>query len=239
MSIDAVIFDWGGTLTPWHDIDLYSQWYAYAEVYDPVHAGALAQQLLDAEVQRWRLQRESGGETSTGALESIFINLGIDTGSATHLNALATYLDFWAPHTLADPQARDLLQQLRADGLLIGVLSNTLWPRTHHQEVFERDNLSELIDAACYTSEMPVAKPHLDAFKLIAGEIGVKPEHCAFVGDRLWDDIFGAQQVGMRAIWIPHSRVPKEQVPEGDAVPDAVANELKDVLGIVRQWRSV
>ena len=239
MSIDAVIFDWGGTLTPWHDIDLYSQWYAYAEVYDPVHAGALAQQLLDAEVQRWRLQRESGGETSTGALESIFINLGIDTGSATHLNALATYLDFWAPHTLADPQARDLLQQLRADGLLIGVLSNTLWPRTHHQEVFERDNLSELIDAACYTSEIPGAKPHLDAFKRIAGEIGGKPEHCAFVGDRLWDDIFGAQQVGMRTIWVPHSRVPKEQVPEGDAVPDAVANELKDVLGIVRQWRSV
>ncbi|MSY17592.1 MAG: HAD family hydrolase, partial [Actinobacteria bacterium] len=68
MSIDAVIFDWGGTLTPWHDIDLYAQWYAYAEVYDPVHAGALAQQLLDAEVHRWRLQRESGGETSTGAL---------------------------------------------------------------------------------------------------------------------------------------------------------------------------
>jgi putative hydrolase of the HAD superfamily len=67
----------------------------------------------------------------------------------------------------------------------------------------------------------------------------VKPEHCAFVGDRLWDDIFGAQQIGMRAIWIPHSRVPNEQVPESDAVPDAVANELSDVLGIVRQWRSV
>ena len=26
--IDAVIFDWGGTLTPWHDIDPVEQWLA-------------------------------------------------------------------------------------------------------------------------------------------------------------------------------------------------------------------
>ena len=239
MAIDAVIFDWGGTLTPWHDIDLFSQWYVYAEIYDPPNARALAQQLFDAEADRWRLQRDSSGAMSTGALDSIFINLGIDTRSAAHLSALSNYLDFWAPHTLADPQASELLQQLRADGLAIGVLSNTLWPRVHHQEVFERDELAHLIDAACYTSEMDVAKPHREAFMSITAQLEVAPEQCVFVGDRIWDDIFGAQEIGMRAIWIPHSRVPTEQIPDGDAIPDAIANELIEVLGIVRQWRSV
>ncbi|GDX31312.1 hypothetical protein LBMAG15_02460 [Actinomycetes bacterium] len=236
MTIEAVVFDWGGTLTPWHDIDLFAQWYAYAEIYDPPRAAALAQQLLDAETYRWQLQRESGGATSTGALDSIFINLGINTGSAAHFSALSNYLDFWAPHTLADPQAGELLRQLRSTGLAIGVLSNTLWPRAHHQEVFERDNLAQLIDAACYTSEMEVAKPHRESFLSIASRLDVAPEQCVFVGDRIWDDIYGAQQVGMRAIWIPHSKVPSEQIPAGDAVPDAIAHELIEVSDIVRRW---
>jgi putative hydrolase of the HAD superfamily len=118
-------------------------------------------------------------------------------------------------------------------------LSNTLWPRTHHQEVFERDNLANLIDESCYTSEMDVAKPHREAFMLIAAQLEVDPEQCVFVGDRIWDDVYGAQQVGMRAIWIPHSKVPSEHIPDGDAVPDAIANGLIEVLAIVRQWRSV
>ena len=33
--IEAVIFDWGGTLTPWHEVDLTAGWYAYASIYDP------------------------------------------------------------------------------------------------------------------------------------------------------------------------------------------------------------
>ena len=28
--VEAVIFDWGGTLTPWHTIDLGQQWRVFA-----------------------------------------------------------------------------------------------------------------------------------------------------------------------------------------------------------------
>jgi len=234
--VEAVVFDWGGTLTPWHDIDLHAQWYAYAEVYDPPNASTLARELAEAEVGRWRRQQESSGAISTGALEALFTDRGIDVTSARHLRALGSYLDFWAPHTLADPDAAGLLTALRAMGLRIGVLSNTMWPRGHHEEVFARDDLLGLIDAACYTSEMQVAKPHSEAFAAIASALEVSPGSCVFVGDRLWDDILGAQQAGMRAVWIPHSIIPDEQVPDGSAVPDAVAHRLGDVLGIVTGW---
>lgn len=234
--IRAVIFDWGGTLTPWHDIDLHAQWYAYAEVYDPASAAELAHRLHAAELDRWRIMRESQGSASTGALDTIFADLGIDVSSARHLRALANYLDFWAPHTLADEQAEELLVQLRADGYRIGVLSNTLWPRSHHEEVFARDGLLGYLDAAAYTSEMPAAKPHVEAFAAICAMLEVTAAESVFVGDRLWDDVLGSQQAGMRAIWIPHSRLPSEQVPDGSATPDATAHELIDVLGIIRGW---
>ena len=124
----------------------------------------------------------------------------------------------------------------RSMGLKLGVLSNTMWPRSHHEEVFMRDDLIDLIDGAAYTSEMPVAKPHEEAFTSIAAVLGVRPAECVFVGDRLWDDILGSQQAGMRAILIPHSVLPSIQVPDDSAVPDAVAQRLSDVLTIVRAW---
>lgn len=235
-ELKAVVFDWGGTLTPWHDIDLMAQWYAYSEVYDPADAAALARRLADREVDRWARQRDSQGAISTGALDSLFLDEGIDINGARHLRALGNYLDFWAPHTIADPQARPLLEGLRARSLKVGILSNTMWPRQHHQEVFERDDLDELIDAAVYTSEMPVAKPHADAFHAIATALGVTTAQCVFVGDRLWDDIQGAQAVGMRAIWIPHSTIPHDQIPDSSSVPDATAHELLEILALVDTW---
>jgi putative hydrolase of the HAD superfamily len=237
MAVRAVLFDWGGTLTPWHDIDLYAQWYAYAEVYDPENAASLARRLLDLEDHRWRRQRETKGGVSTGALDQLFLDEGIDINGARHLRALGSYLDFWAPHTFADPDAREVLAALKRRGYLVGVLSNTMWPRSHHHEVFARDEVDVYLDVALYTSEMPVAKPHADAFLMALDALGVAAAESVFVGDRLWDDVAGAQQVGMRTIWIPHSTIPGEQVPDDSARPDAVAHRLLDVFAIVESWQ--
>ncbi len=239
MPVRAVVFDWGGTLTPWHDIDLYAQWYAYAVEYDPANASALAHRLLANETARWSRQRDTAGAEAAGALEQLFLDEGIDVNAARHLGALSGYLDFWAPHTLADPDARPTMTALRASGVAVGVLSNTMWPRAHHEEVFARDDLDDLIDAAVYTSEIPVAKPHADAFTLVLSRLGVAPAETVFVGDRLWDDVDGAQRAGMRAIWIPHSTIPAAQVPAGlgEVTPDAVAHRLADVVEIVAGWQ--
>ena len=35
VTIRAVLFDWGGTLTPWHDLDLYDQWLDAARTLNP------------------------------------------------------------------------------------------------------------------------------------------------------------------------------------------------------------
>lgn len=238
MRVDAVVFDWGGTLTPWHDIDLVAQWYAYAEVVDPVHAHELARRLHEAEERRWRHQRTTSGAEGTGSLEHLFAEVGIDTSTALHLRALAAYLDFWEPHTLADPDAAPLMAALRDRGIKVGVLSNTMWPRSYHEEVFARDDLLELVDGAVYTSELPVAKPHEDAFLAVLRLLGVTAANTVFVGDRPWDDVHGAQQVGMRAILLPHSDLPVHQRVEVVGTPDAVVQRLGDVLAVVDAWRA-
>ena len=188
---------------------------------------------------RWDEHLLTGGAKGPGALDALFLDEGIDITSARHLRALGEYLDFWAPHTGADPDAEMVMSGLRARGMRVGVLSNTLWPRSHHEEVFARDGLSAHIDAAVYSSELEVAKPHRAAFAAILTALNVTAAESVFVGDRLWDDIHGAKEMGMRAIWIPHSRIPPEQTVETGSSPDAVAARLGDVLSIVEGWQAI
>jgi putative hydrolase of the HAD superfamily len=232
--IRAVVFDWGGTLTPWHDIDLVHQWGNYAEVYDPTDID-LARKLADAEIRQWREQQSSAGANGTGTLQHIWQSVGIDVAAPQHALALTEYLRGWDPHTLADPQASHALVALRERGIRIGVLSNTMWPREHHEKVFARDGLLHLIDAAVYSSEISYAKPHADAFASVLQALDVTAAESVFVGDRPWDDVHGAQQVGMRAVLIPHSRL-GDQAVDIDVTPDAVIHHLLDIVSVVDQW---
>jgi putative hydrolase of the HAD superfamily len=239
VPVEAVVFDWGGTLTPWHSIDLVSQWYAYAQVYDPVRGAELAQQLFDAEESLWRRQRDSAGARGTGHLDEVFAECGVDVDSWQHAEAIDAYLEAWDPHTHTDPDVVPLFEALRGDGIRVGVLSNTMWPRTHHEAVFARDGVLGLIDGAIYTSETPTGKPHADSFHAAMTAVGSTDPACVvFVGDRPWDDVHGAQQVGMRAILVPHSQIPEHQQVPIDVTPDAVVQRLGDVLAVVRRWNA-
>jgi putative hydrolase of the HAD superfamily len=226
----AVVFDWGGTLTPWHDVDLRAQWYAYAQAYDPQHAAPLADALLASELDSWELARE---HHRSRTLSEVFRAAGVEPTGTRHEAALAAYLDFWDPHTAIDPDAPALLAALRERGLRVGVLSNTLWPREHHERVFRRDGVLDLIDGAVYSSEIAWTKPHAEAFRAAMAAVGADdPRTVVFVGDRPYDDVSGAQAVGMRAVLVPHSTVPPH-----DVQPDAVVQRLADLLPLVDGWR--
>ena len=206
-AVDAVIFDWGGTLTPWHPIDIREQWLRYAEVYDPARADELAARILSAEDDAWRAGRE---HHRSATLDEIFRGVGVETTGDRHEQALAAYHAFWEPHTFTDPDVPALLDGLRERGIRVGVLSNTLWTRELHERVFRRDGVLHLIDGAVYSSEIPWTKPHPEAFRAALAAVGVdQPELAVFVGDRPFDDIHGAKEVGMRAVLVPHSDIPK------------------------------
>jgi len=127
-------------------------------------------------------------------------------------------------------------EALKAMGLRVGVLSNTVWPREWHEEFFRRDGVLDLVDGDVYTSEVPWTKPSTHAFEAAAAAVGVDATRCVYVGDRLFDDIWGAHQAGMRAIHVPHSAIPAEQHGHSEGEPDAVVQALSEIPDIVRRW---
>ena len=233
----AVIFDWGGTLTPWHSVDLEEQWRVFArQVHaEEEQAASLAARILAAEEAAWGRGRT---DHDSARLHEILIEAGVDEAHLHREAALAAYRLFWEPHTFTDEQVRPLWEGLRERGIRVGVLSNTIWSGDYHRGVFERDGVFDLIDADVYSSEIPWTKPHPEAFRAVATALGVEPSEAAYVGDRPFEDIHGSQAAGMRAIWVPHSDIPLTQQVSVDVTPDGVAHELLDILDIVDGWQS-
>jgi putative hydrolase of the HAD superfamily len=62
------------------------------------------------------------------------------------------------------------------------------------------------------------------------------PARVVFVGDRPFEDIHGAKQVGMKAVLVPHSEIPAEQLRAVEGEPDAVIDRLLDLLDLVDRW---
>jgi len=236
--VEAVVFDWAGTLTPWHRVDLTEQWVALATVLhtgDDAAAALLATAATAHEDQVWHRART---EQSSARLEEMLVDFGVAHDHPRLAAALAAYHAWWDPHTWIDPDAPELLKALRDNGFKVGVLSNTIWSRERHERVFERDGVLHLIDGAVYSSEIAFTKPHPQAFHAAADAVGVDPARVAFVGDRPFEDVHGAQQAGMRAVFVPHSDLPPDQQVPVDVTPDAVVQRLADVLDVVTGWNA-
>jgi putative hydrolase of the HAD superfamily len=223
--IEAVIFDWGGTLTPWHTVEPRGAWRA------AVSDDELAARLHAAEEAVWIRSRD---EHRSATLAEVFAAAGVEHTDAM----LAAFHEWWEPHTLLDPDVPALFAGLRERGIRIGILSNTIWPRAEHERIFARDEVLTLIDGAVYTSDIGWTKPHPEAFRAALDAVGVtNPAHAVFVGDRPFDDIHGAKAAGLRAILVPHSAIPAEQHGPVTGEPDAIVQRLADVLAVIDAWR--
>ena len=232
MPIDAVIFDWGGTLTQWHDIDFHAESFALAQaVVDTDHEFETSRQRLHAAGSViWGRSRD---HQQSSTVADLFTEAGLDHDP----ELLGAYYEFWEPHTFTDPAVGPLWERLRTAGIKVGVLSNTIWPRSFHEGIFERDGVLDLIDGDVYTSEIAWTKPSPLAFGAAMDAVGATdPERCVYVGDRLFDDIWGAQNAGMKAIHVPHSDIPPEQVGHSVGAPDAVVHELHEIDEILQRW---
>lgn len=131
--------------------------------------------------------------------------------------------------------AADTLHTLRDRGLRIGLISNTLWPGRVHLEDLERHGLISYVEHTIFSADVEAWKPHPEVFQLGLDSLNLKPGETIFVGDAMYHDIWGAQQVGMRSVWIEHERT---WLPEGIVVrPDASVRRLPDLIEIVSGWQ--
>lgn len=125
--------------------------------------------------------------------------------------------------------ALEVLKDFREKGLKIGLVSNTIFPAEYHLKELKRFGLYPHLDAHQFSSEVGVRKPHPDIFGKTLRELNVEASQAVFVGDRLVEDVGGAQKVGMQGILRHHQNrdysapiTPDAQIHQLSELPDAV-----------------
>ena len=228
--VEAVLFDWGGTLSEAVPVDLLDMWRVAARVLAPGDPEPVAAALLAAENRWWRESVAAGDRSGTTE------QLVRSVASQTHLDvpgALRAYHDAWEVTVRHDPAAVPVLTALRERGIRTGLLSNTHWPRALHERWLAAAGLLELLDERVYTSDIGHVKPHPEAFRTLLSAVGVEPAAAVFVGDRMRDDVSGAQALGMRTVHMTGRPVERWEV-----VPDAELVTLDGLVEIVDAWNA-
>jgi HAD superfamily hydrolase (TIGR01509 family) len=189
--------------------------------------------LVQVETDAWdRIKVDQHSFTLAQLLAEASEAVGLDVAAAVLEEASRHHLDAWTPHIRHDPDAVGVLQELQARGMRVGLLSNTHWPREFHEHFLDRDGLSSLIDARLYTSELDHSKPHPSVFVAALRATGVsEPSRAVFVGDRPYDDVWGAQQAGLKGVLRSN-----EIMPAYDVEPDGVIDSLPELLALVDGW---
>jgi putative hydrolase of the HAD superfamily len=138
----------------------------------------------------------------------------------------------WDPARVLAAQTHPLLEALRGLGLRLGLVSNAFDPGWLLHRDLEQMGLAERLDFSVFSSEVGLRKPHPAIFERALEALEVEPEHTLFVGDRLFEDVRGAAELGMttvQALWFR-----ADEHPDG-AEPDYQAFTQLDVLNVARR----
>jgi HAD superfamily hydrolase (TIGR01549 family) len=242
MTIEAVIFDLGGTLIHYHD-----------PVHDPARPfyrvtmqgiGSVIAQLKKAgnhlpgpdtlnplfdrhigESYREAIQTLHGGSIET-PIRAALAEAGIELTDSEWVALRPAY--YRAIEETASPRIglRDTIRALHESGYTLGIISNTFWAADLHDRHLAEQGVLDYFPVRTYSCDHPHMKPHPAIFADTLAQIGAAPGEAVYVGDRGTVDVEAAQKAGLRGVLIRSPYVPDEP---GEVVPDAIIDELPDL----------
>ena len=157
---------------------------------------------------------------------------GVEVGEEELDDFLSAEHAAWAPARLLGAHTHALLDALRERGLLTGLVSNAFDPGwLLHRDLADM-GLADRLDAAVFSSEIGLRKPHPAIFEAALEKLGVEPEDALFVGDRRYEDVRGAKELGMTTVQAFWFRADDD---ERGLDPDFEAFTAMDVLNVARR----
>jgi HAD superfamily hydrolase (TIGR01509 family) len=232
-ELAAVVFDYGDTLMQFrYDPAVHAR--SLALVAERLGAGRLeGEQLLgpvDELLSAAMVARGELGELDyVAVVREALAGLGVEAAPAQVVAAMRAAQRVWDGNRELHPATIELLEGLRRRGLAVGLVSNTIDPWEVMADDLELMGIAGLIDAAVFSSQLGVRKPHPAIYRHTLDRLGVAPEQALFVGDRVREDVTGPAGVGMRTCLAVYFRQD-----DGDrALAGHVAEHPLDVLAIV------
>ncbi|WP_259418121.1 HAD family hydrolase [Bacillus toyonensis] len=149
--------------------------------------------------------------------------------SLTWEQLLEDYINNFQHNCIPFSNMEYVLQELKSRGLLLGMITNGF---TEFQLLNIRSlGIDKYMDIILVSEQEGIKKPQAEIFLRALARLDVSPEESVYVGDHPNNDVIGARDVGMNAIW-------KKDTFWGNPFTDEhVINDLKELLPIVNTFQ--
>lgn len=148
--------------------------------------------------------------------------------------ALTTMYRATEGHWRLEKGALPLLQELTREGYRLGLISNAANAENVNR-LIDRFNLRHYFEAILVSATEKVRKPDTRIYSRALRAMNITASSAVMVGDTLTADILGAQNAGLRAIWITtRENHPDNSLVSGDITPDAVIDCLSELPAALR-----
>jgi putative hydrolase of the HAD superfamily len=137
------------------------------------------------------------------------------------------------PGVRAFDDSQEVLKALCAAGIKTGLITNTAMPMWMRDIELKAVGLLDYLDVRLTAADVGKLKPHPQPFRVAMQRLGVAPSEAVFVGDRVQDDVAGAQVAGMRAVWVRRGSPDLFNV---GFKPNATIDALRELFKILDLW---
>jgi FMN phosphatase YigB (HAD superfamily) len=152
--------------------------------------------------------------------------LGYSYDASSELVAGATdaFCEGFMTYVRIDEHVKVILKKLHGT-FKLGVVSNFAIPECVLQ-LLEREGLTKFFDVVVVSGAVNIRKPNPQIFRKALDALGVMAEETVFVGDTVDADVEGAQEVGMKTIFIER----RVQKGAAEAYPTQTIKSLSEFL---------
>lgn len=177
----------------------------------------------------------SGEPTRTEQMRLTLQRLGIEDSAMTN-SLSATYREKRNDALKLFPEAVEVLDTLKARYPL-GLITNG--PADIQREEIATLGIAHYFDHIFIEGEMGEGKPLPAVFRRAEQAVGCSADEILFVGNSYAHDVRPALDAGWHAIWVrrptdvPPSRTKGEEKPADAPDPDAIVDDLRDILGFL------
>lgn len=146
------------------------------------------------------------------------------------VKAMYCYTEAWWK---LEPDTHDTLTVLHNRGYRLGLISNAS-NTPDLNRLIDNHQLRQYFEIVVISAEEGIRKPDPRIFSKTLKKLGVRPENAIMVGDTLPADVLGAQNSGVKSVWITR----RANRPENNDVlesiqPDYAISDLSSLVSLI------
>jgi HAD superfamily hydrolase (TIGR01549 family) len=237
-QINVILFDMGGTLRSSKRVVPTSDGVAIRKISELIGAKIPLDELVRLLSRRAEVYSRRARETLIEVTErELWTHWMLPDWPPEQIAPIATQLNqLWRSTNgvrILFPDTREVLVELFRRGYRLGIVSNTVSSIEvpHALEVMELTGCFEAVILSC---EVGIRKPDPAIMLEATNRMGVKPDQCAYVGDRIQRDVISSRKAGISKVILMRNTEPLDEQ-ENEILkdgPDIYIDCIKELLDI-------